>query len=598
MNRLKKMIANRFKDFAFYYHYLEYRVFISLFLSIIVGVLDGFGLTMFLPLLQKISGSENINQEALGNLGELLLKLEDLGVRFTLLSVLLTMVFFFSLKGIFVYISGLYDVGLTQIFIKKIRKEQLRSLGQIRYKYFVLSDVGRIQNSMTGEVDRVTRSFRDYFRTIQHGILVAVYTGFAFILDAQFALLVVCGGAFSNILYRVVYKKTKKKSLSFTQDSHVYQGLIVQFVAHFKYLRATALVGRFSKHLEQSIDEIELHRRKMGGYAAILRAAREPVSIIIVSAVIMIEIYFLGGVIGGILLSLVFFYRALNALIQMQTSWNRYMEVSGSVENIKLFKKELRENHESNGHQKYSGFSQSISLENVNFEYDEKEILSGINLNIYKNESLALVGESGSGKTTLANLIAGLMPAENGNIKLDDLDFQELNLKSYQKRIGYITQDPVIFSDTVYNNVTCWDDFTEANYERFKNALTKAFIFDFIDNLPDKHMALLGNNGINLSGGQKQRISIARELYKDIDLLIMDEATSALDSETERIIQQNIEGLKGEYTILIVAHRLSTIKNVDRIVLMKNGKIDSIGTYSELVLNNKEFEHMVKLQEL
>lgn len=598
MNLLKKIISNRFKDFAFYFGYLRHRIFIALSLSVLVGVLDSFGMAMFIPILQKVGGAHTVNPEALGNLGELLLKLEDLGINLTLLSILLIMMVFFSLKGVVVYLSALYEVSLTQLFIKKIRKEQLKLLGGVRYKYFVLSDVGRIQNSMTGEVDRVTRSFREYFRTFELGILVFVYVSFAFILDPQFAFLVICGGALSNLLYRVVYKKTKNKSISFTKDSHIYQGLVVQFVAHFKYLKATALVDEFSKHLEHSIDEIEFHRKKMGGYAAILRAAREPSIIIIVSLVILVEIYFLGGSIGGILLSLLFFYRALNALVQLQTSWNRYLEVSGSVQNIKLFQQDLRQNADHYGNVKYSGFTESITLEDVGFQYEERDILSEINLRIEKNESIALVGESGSGKTTLVNLIAGLMPVEQGRIKLDSLELPMLDLKSYQGRIGYITQDPVIFNDTVFNNVTCWDEPSDINYVRFTKALKKAFIYDFVETLPDKHHAILGNNGVNVSGGQKQRISIARELYKDVELLIMDEATSALDSESERIIQQNIEELKGEYTILIVAHRLSTIKNVDRIILMKNGRIDSVGSYSELIKNNKEFEHMVKLQEL
>jgi ABC-type multidrug transport system fused ATPase/permease subunit len=171
-------------------------------------------------------------------------------------------------------------------------------------------------------------------------------------------------------------------------------------------------------------------------------------------------------------------------------------------------------------------------------------------------------------------------------------------MRTFQNRIGYITQEPVIFDDNVFNNVTFWDEKTPENLNRFWEALRKASILDFVESLPEKENAPLGNNGIMASGGQKQRLSIARELYKDIDILIMDEATSALDSETEKAIQENIDALKGQYTIIIIAHRLSTIKNADEIVLMSKGEIIDKGSFSELIGSNETFKRMVNLQEL
>ena len=239
-----------------------------------------------------------------------------------------------------------------------------------------------------------------------------------------------------------------------------------------------------------------------------------------------------------------------------------------------------------------------MELNNAGFSYENTPILSNVNLNIVKNETLALVGESGSGKTTLVNILAGLMPLDEGKMLIDGYNTGDLDITTFQNRIGYITQEPVIFNDTIFNNVTFWDEYSNENFQRLQFALERASILEFIEHLPNKHNTMLGNNGVNLSGGQKQRISIARELYKNIDILIMDEATSALDTETENSIQESIENLKGEYTILIVAHRLSTIKNADRIILMKEGKIENIGTYQELIQDNKNFERMVKNQEL
>jgi subfamily B ATP-binding cassette protein MsbA len=211
---------------------------------------------------------------------------------------------------------------------------------------------------------------------------------------------------------------------------------------------------------------------------------------------------------------------------------------------------------------------------------------------------VAFVGESGSGKTTLVNLITGLMKVDGGAISVDGINYTDLDIRSLQKRIGYITQDPVVFSDSIYDNVTKWGERSEENISKFWDALNKAAIDDFVKDLPEMENTLMGNNGIQVSGGQKQRISIARELYKNAEILVMDEATSALDSETERAIQENIEALKGQYTLLIVAHRLSTVMSADEIILLSKGQIVDSGTYEELMARSELFKKMVKYQNL
>jgi subfamily B ATP-binding cassette protein MsbA len=164
--------------------------------------------------------------------------------------------------------------------------------------------------------------------------------------------------------------------------------------------------------------------------------------------------------------------------------------------------------------------------------------------------------------------------------------------------MGYITQDAVIFDDSVFNNVTFWAEKSLENIKRFKEAIDKAHILQFVQNLSNKEDTRLGNNGVSLSGGQKQRISIARELYKEVDFLFMDEATSALDTKTEKNIQKSIDALKGEYTIIIIAHRLSTIRNCDNIVLLDKGKITAQGNYKVLIKNSTEFKDIINSQQL
>lgn len=598
LNKLKQFIKRNFESFTFYYRHLRHRIFLAVGLSIAVGILDGFGLAMFLPLLQMVGGAEEATGESMGNLEFLVEGLQSMGINLTLLNVLLVMIVFFFLKGGAVFLNAAYRTIIQQFFIKNLRQQLLRSFNHLKYKYFVTADVGRIQNTMSGEVERVSNSFQFYFRTAEQAVLIIVYMGFAFFIDVQFALLVTIGGWLTNFLYKFIYKRTKGASNKFTKDSHIYQGEIIQHVSNFKYLKATALLKEYGGRLNKSIEKIEFNRRYMGILNAILAAVREPLLIIVVAVVILIQANLLDSPLGPILISLLFFYRALTALVNMQNSWNKFLEMSGSLANVIEFQEEIKKNKELVGDKEFERLKKGLAIKNGYFTYDQELILKDITLTINKNETVAFVGESGSGKTTLVNILTGLMPLDEGRFEIDGKDSRNINLRDYQKRIGYITQEPVIFNDTVFNNVTFWDEPTSQNLQRMKEALYKAAILDFVEGLPEREQNRLGANGVNLSGGQRQRISIARELYKDIDILIMDEATSSLDTETELAIQNSLDELKGEYLMIIVAHRLSTVKNANSILVIKNGQIAEFGNYQELLAKSKVFRRMIQLQEI
>ena len=584
-------------SFIFFYRYIRYRVFLNIVIRLFISILDGFGLAMFLPLLQIAGNNGQVNPEGLGNLQFLLDGFNSLEVEITITTVLLFLSFLFILKGIIAYFGVVYGVTVRQYFIRKLRLQLVNGLNNISYKAFSSSDAGRIQNTMSGEADKVMRAYIYYFRSFEQLIMVFVYMGFAFFVDIQFAVLVLIGGILTNFIYNRVYRLTKKASVLVTKHANLFQGLIIQHVANFKYLKATGLLEKFGLKLKSTIYDLENNNKKIGVYNALVSALREPVLIIVVSAVIIFQTKLLGSDLGPILISLLFFYRALSSLMNMQTSWNSFLGVSGSTKNMSSFLADLSSMKEKKGEQAFKRFTEELSFNNLGISFGNKTVLENVNLEIKKNETVAFVGESGSGKSTFVGIVAGLLPPDRGTYKIDGISLEKIHILQFQKRIGYITQDPVIFNDSIFNNVTFWDVPNENNKQKFWQALQKASLDNYILELEDREETLLGNYGINLSGGQKQRISIARELYKDIDILIMDEATSALDSETEKSIQENIDALKGTYTILIVAHRLSTIKNADRIVFLDNGTIVNIDSFEGLLTKNDRFKKMVELQE-
>ncbi|TDQ09921.1 ABC transporter ATP-binding protein [Pedobacter metabolipauper] len=594
---MKKFIRKHFGSFVYFYSYLRYKIFISIGLSLVVGTLDGFGLAMFLPLMQMVDGNKgDINPEQMGNMGFLVNGIKAIGLNLNLTTVLLIMLAFFVLKGIARFIEGYYRLILQLSFIKQIRFSNVNLLSGFKYSTFVTSDSGRIQNTFSGEVERVLKAYQSYFAAFQYGVLVFVYIFMAFTVNPQFSLLVLVGGGLANFVFKRFYRFTKDSSKKLTRELHGFQGLLMQIIGNFKYLKSTGLIYSFAENLKNSINKTQEIQKKIGLLTNWLTMIREPLVMLVIVSVILVQVNVFQQPLGLIVLSLFFFYRSLSFLMSVQTYWNNFLTVSGSLENMTEFIDELSKNQVVYGKSPYRSFTEKLELREMSFAYGKENTLKNISFEIKKNQTVALVGESGSGKTTTMNILVGLLEIEKNMFFIDGKDINDFDVRTFQSKIGYITQDPVIFNDNLYNNITFWSEPTAENLAKFEEAMKRASIYDFVMNLPDKEKAMLGDNGVMISGGQKQRISIARELFKDIEILVMDEATSALDSETEKIIQDNLNSLFGSLTIIISAHRLSTIKNADKIIFLEKGEILDVGTFEELKTKSERFKRIVDLQ--
>ena len=231
-------------------------------------------------------------------------------------------------------------------------------------------------------------------------------------------------------------------------------------------------------------------------------------------------------------------------------------------------------------------FSGSIRFEGVCFSYqadgnDSREILRGIDLEVNHGEILAIVGSSGAGKSTLVHLIPRFFDVTAGRILIDSFDVRDVTLSSLRKQIGIVTQETVLFNDTVRNNIAYGQP--QVPQKHVEAAARAALAHDFIVNLPAGYDTVIGERGVRLSGGERQRLAIARALLKDAPVLILDEATSALDSESEALVQSALHNLMSGRTVFVIAHRLSTVRRADRIVVIENGTIADIGRHEELM---------------
>lgn len=599
MNFLKKFVLKYFKYFSFFYEYLGIKVIHLVGLSLLVGLLDGFGLALFIPIFTiAADGITDYNRDNLGNLGFLLDWIEKLGFGLNINVILIVMVLLFIIKSVLKFFDGIFKTKLQMEFVKKLRYEMVDGLGGIGYKNFVNLDAGKIQNTLSGEVFKVTYSFLTYFSTIQYVVMLMVYVTLAMLSNFQFAFFVSIGGFLSNFLFKIIFKFTEKASVGVTAYNHEFQSYLIQAVHNFKYLKATDYFSKYKVRLKSIIDSIEVQQKKIGLYNSFLSSSREPIVLIVVALVIFVQVNLMDGQMASILASLLFFYRALNYVISLQTSWQGFLAHYGGIVAAMELREVFRLLQESTTHKPVNYKIDKIELKALSFGYNQKiPVLRNVNLNIEKKKTLAFVGGSGSGKTTIVNLIIGLLEPTSGDIFINNKSRKYFDITSYRKRFGYITQEPVIFNDNIFNNVTFWAEKSPENISKFNEAIRLANIDTFVKSLPDKENTKLGDNGMLVSGGQKQRISIARELFKNVDVLILDEATSSLDSETERSIQENIDSLKGKFTIIIVAHRLSTIKNADKILVLDSGNIIGEGNFDHLLEESDLFKRMVELQE-
>ena len=240
-------------------------------------------------------------------------------------------------------------------------------------------------------------------------------------------------------------------------------------------------------------------------------------------------------------------------------------------------------------------FKNSIEFKDLTFSYDnEAAVLNAINLTVPAGQALAIVGPSGGGKTTLTNLIPRFLDLKDGAILIDDTDIRDVTIQSLRSQIAMVTQQTILFNDTVRNNIAYGD--LESTEEAIRNAAEAAHALDFINNLPQGFDTIIGEGGNRLSGGERQRVSIARAILKNAPILILDEATSALDTESEREVQKALENLMKDKTTFVIAHRLSTIVNADRIIVVKDGAIVEEGTHTELLALGKEYELLYTMQ--
>jgi len=297
-----------------------------------------------------------------------------------------------------------------------------------------------------------------------------------------------------------------------------------------------------------------------------------------------------GTITAGVFASIIVaIYMMFSPVKKLGDSYNSLQEARASIERIDTL---LNAEEEIEGHTKIGNFSKSIKLENVSFTFpgNTTPVLTGVDLEIKQGEVIAIVGRSGVGKSTLVDLIPRFHLPSSGTLTIDGMDINNIEKHSLRELIGIVSQDIILFNDTVRENIAFGKP--GVSEEDIIEAARMAYADEFIRQLPEKYNTFIGDRGLKLSGGQRQRIAIARAILKNPPVLILDEATSSLDSVSEALVQKALDELMKGRTTIVVAHRLSTIKHADRILLIESGKIADMGSHEELIEKNPMYKEL------
>ncbi len=290
---------------------------------------------------------------------------------------------------------------------------------------------------------------------------------------------------------------------------------------------------------------------------------------------------------------------------QLNLPINNFIHFIQTGQDAKISLERLAEIHEKENEEgntellKELPANRSIKIKNLNFRYGGKrspKVLKNINLEIPEGKVTAIVGASGSGKTTLLKLLLKFYEPNKGNIQVGNSDLRNLSTAFWRKNCGCVMQDGFLFGDTIARNITESDSEGKVDIQRLSDAAEMANITEFIEGLPNNYRTKIGNAGINISGGQKQRILIARAIYKNPTFIFFDEATSALDANNEKVIMQKLQEFYKGRTVVVVAHRLSTVKKADQIIVLEGGRIVEQGKHEELTRNKGIYYSLVKNQ--
>ena len=519
----------------------------------------------------------------------------------TLLNICLFLIASFALKNLFVYLNGQLIFRIQTKTAKKLRDDVFSNIIEMHLDYFNKNRVGNLMNLVYNDVqavnDTVTSTFVNF---LQNPFSIVVYIFVLLVLSWKLTLFATVTSLLIFFVIRLIGNQIKELAANFRQRMGDMNSVLQEKFSGIKVIKSSA----FETVELEKFQAFTRDFRKIDIRIARLRNIIGPLNeTLLVAAIALVLWYgglqvFEGKMTSSELILFAFTLYSTMGPIKKFGDVNTQISV-GMVSAERLFDLIETVPDIENGTRSIRGFSHTISFENVCFKYnkdaDAPNVLDHVSFELKKGEMVALVGQSGSGKSTTVDLLLRFYDVDSGRITVDGVDIRDYDFKQLRKMIGVVSQEVILFNDTIKANIA-YGTHEVINQERVITAAKMANAHQFIEEKPDRYETLIGDRGVQLSGGQRQRLAIARAMVKNPELLIFDEATSALDNESEKVVQEAIDHALTNRTALVVAHRLSTIRNADRIIVMDKGKAVESGNHEELLKVGGLYKHLYEIQ--
>jgi len=514
-----------------------------------------------------------------------------------LLPVIVIFVFFF--KGIAYYIYTFLLEKVGQSIIRDFRQEIFDHLHKQSLSFFsnmptgtlmsrIISDVTLMQSAVSNALVGIVR---DFFQVI-------ILLGVVFYMNwklAMFSFVVLPVAAFPIVKFGRIFRKL---STSTQEGVANVSNILYETITGHRIVKAFCKEQYEGKRFFKQIDILFTITIKDAKYRCLQHPLMEYIGGVAIALIIwfggreVIEGNSTPGTFFAFLTALISAYDPVKGITRINSTIQQGLAAATRVFDLLDVEPEIQDKKDA---KELPEFNSLIEFKDVSFSYDDKTpVLHNVNLSVPAGEALAIVGPSGGGKTTLTNLIPRFLDIKEGSILIDGLDVRDVTMKSLRNQVAMVTQQTILFNDSVKNNIAYGDQ--RASEEQIREAARAAHALGFIEKLPDGFNTVIGEGGARLSGGERQRLSIARAILSNSPILILDEATSALDTESEREVQKALENLMKNRTTFVIAHRLSTIKNSDRIIVVKGGEIVEQGTHDELLALDGEYELLYNMQ--
>lgn len=604
----------RFSTILFYLrdqkgNILLYLIFILL--SIIFSLVS---LAMLAPFLQLLFGQEEgvrVLPEATFSSKYIILLLkyglttliDNYGKTSALAAICITVIASILFKNLFLYLSYRIMIPLRNRVMTRLRDDMYAKVLKLPIGFFTEQRKGDIMSRMSNDMNEIEWSIISTLEGLIRDPLTILIILFSLIfLSPMLSLVVVVLLPVTGFIIGRVSRKLKKQSNQAQEQQGLILSILDETITGLRVVKSFNAEKLLNNRFFKSSNLLHTLRVKMAFRKDLASPLSEFMGVLVLSCLLWIgggwvleqEKY--GLTAGAFITYIVFFTQIINPAKALSTAFYNVQRGSAAIARIEEVLKAPVVVEESPKAIPLPAFSNSIEFRNVSFKYDDVTILDNINLTIGKGKTIALVGSSGAGKSTLADLVPRFHDVSSGELLIDGVNIKDYSLTSLRDQIGIVTQEPILFNDSIANNIALGSP--NATLTDIENAAKIANAHEFISGKDEKYDTNIGDRGSKLSGGERQRVTIARAVLKNPPILILDEATSSLDTESERLVQDAINKMMANRTSIVIAHRLSTIRHADEIIVLQRGQIVERGTHDQLIAMEGFYHKLVKMQEV